>query len=57
MASGYSAKYSNGIELRVNGTSFYSFPFALSYEFHFPLFDDMENDPKHYIKLLFNFLN
>ena len=56
-AQGYSMRHSNGIELRLSGSSFYSFPFALSYEYHLPLFDDLENDPKHYIKLLFNFLN
>ena len=56
-AQGYNQKYSNGIELRLNGSSFYSFPFALSYECHSPLFDDSEKETKHYIKLLFNFLN
>ena len=47
--------YSNGFELRVNGTSFYSFPFALSYEIHRPLFD-IDQTNKHYIKLLFEFM-
>ena len=56
-AQGYNQKYSNGIELRLNGSSFYSFPFALSYECHSPLFDDSDESLKHYIKLLFNFLN
>ena len=47
--------YSNGIELRINGSSFYSFPFALSYEIHKPLFDKDQSN-KHYIKLLFEFM-
>ena len=50
-------KYSNGVELRVNGSSFYAFPFALSYEYHTPLNDLMETASKHYIKLLFDFMD
>ena len=50
-------KYSNGVELRVNGSSFYAFPFALSYEYHIPLKDSMQTTPKHYIKLLFDFMD
>ena len=53
-------KYSNGIEIRVNGSSFYSFPFALSYECHRPINGDKENNgiyDKHYIKLLFEFMD
>tara|TARA_B100000959_G_C14848849_1_gene569227 strand:- start:854 stop:1033 length:180 start_codon:yes stop_codon:yes gene_type:complete len=49
-------KYSNGVELRVNGSSFYAFPFALSYEYHMPLDVLEENSSKHYIKLLFDFM-
>ena len=47
--------YSNGFEVRLNGSSFYSFPFALSYEIHRPLFEN-EYSNKHYIKLLFEFM-
>ena len=49
------AYHSNGFELRINGSSFYSFPFALSYQVHHPLFDE-NNSMKHYIKLLFEFM-
>ena len=49
-------KYSNGVEVRVHGTSFYAFPFALSYEYHQPIQDEIESNPKHYIKLLFEFM-
>ena len=50
-------KYSNGVELRVNGSSFYAFPFALSYEYHMPLKDSTQTVSKHYIKLLFDFMD
>ena len=47
--------HSNGFELRLNGSSFYSFPFAFSYQIHRPLFDDDKTN-KHYLKLLFEFI-
>ena len=50
-------KFSNGIEFRIKGSSFYSFPFALSLEYHKALFDNSEREPKFYAKLLFDFLN
>ena len=46
---------SNGIEIRVNGSSFYGFPFAVSYEFHIP--NVGEKVERHYVKLLFDFQN
>ena len=46
---------SNGIEIRVNGSSFYGFPFAVSYEFHIP--NVGEKVGRHYVKLLFDFQN
>ena len=46
--------HSNGIEFRLNGSSFYSFPFALSYEVHRPFVNDGSN--KHYVKFLFEFM-
>ncbi len=49
-------KYSNGLECRVNGSSFYAFPFALSYEYHIPINDTGEKYGKHYFKLLFEFI-
>ena len=46
--------HSNGIEFRLNGSSFYSFPFALSYQVHRPFASDGSN--KHYVKFLFEFM-
>ena len=57
MAMVLSISVLNGVEFRINGSSFYSFPFALSYEYHIPLFDDSEKVGKHYIKLLFDFIS
>ena len=47
--------HSNGFEFRINGSSFYSFPFALSYQIHRPLFDEDKSE-KHYLQLLFEFM-
>tara|TARA_X000001036_G_scaffold317649_1_gene296061 strand:- start:2563 stop:5520 length:2958 start_codon:yes stop_codon:yes gene_type:complete len=47
--------HSNGIEFRINGSSFYSFPFALSYQIHRPLFEEDKSE-KHYLQLLFEFM-
>ena len=47
-------KSSVGMELRLNGYSFYVFPFALAYEFHRPLGDDFKGY-RHYVSLLFDF--
>ena len=47
-------KSSGGIELRLNGFSFYSYPTALQYEFHKPI-NDTEIG-KHYFSVLFGFL-
>ena len=49
-------KYSNGLEVRINGSSFYAFPFALSYEIHKSLGNDHAENHNHYIKLLFEFM-
>ena len=49
-------KYSNGLEIRVNGTSFYAFPFALSYEIHRSWGNNYSENQNHYIKLLFEFM-
>lgn len=48
-------KMSAGVELRVNGFSFYGYPTALAWEYHVPLNDDNESDGKQYVTLLFNF--
>ena len=47
-------KSSVGMELRLNGYSFYVFPFALTYELHRPLDDDLKGY-RHYVSLLFDF--
>jgi len=47
-------KSSVGMELRLNGYSFYVFPFALAYELHRPLGDDFKGY-RHYVSLLFDF--
>ena len=47
-------KTSAGVELRVNGSNFYVFPFALSYEVHRPLGHDFRSY-RHYLTLLFDF--
>ena len=46
---------SNGLEIRANGSSFYGFPFAVSYEYHIP--NEGEKVGRHYVKLLFDFQN
>ena len=48
-------KESMGIELRILGFSFYSYPTALSYEYHIPLHDPINSKGRQYIKLLFDF--
>ncbi|MFC1548060.1 hypothetical protein ACFL5M_05995 [Candidatus Neomarinimicrobiota bacterium] len=47
-------KTSYGIEFRLNGHSFYAFPFALSLEMHRPA-DGSLKGYRHYLSLLFDF--
>ncbi|MEE2859121.1 MAG: hypothetical protein VX820_05345 [Candidatus Neomarinimicrobiota bacterium] len=47
-------KLSYGLEFRINGFSFYSYPTAIGYEFHQPI-DDIDNKGKHYFTLLFDY--
>ena len=48
-------KYSLGVEIKLLGYSFYSYPTALTYEYHFPLSDPWESKGKQYLKILFDF--
>ena len=48
-------KYSIGLELRLLGFSFYSYPTAITYEYHIPFKDSFNNDSRQYLKLLFDF--
>ena len=43
---------SKGIEVRLYGYNFYSYPLAINYEYHLP---DSDKEGKHYFKLLFDF--
>ena len=45
-------KFSRGLELRLFGYNFYSYPLAINYEYHK---SDDNIDGKHYFKLLFDF--
>ena len=47
-------KLSSGIEFRFQGYSFYSYPSAISYEFHKPI-SDFDEKGKHYFTFLFDF--
>ncbi len=47
---------SAGLEFRLTGFSFYSYPTAFSYEVHYPVLVDSEDIlPKHYFTILFDF--
>ena len=48
-------KQSIGIEFRLYGFLFYTFPTAITYEFHKPINDSYNKEVKHYLKLLFDF--
>ena len=50
-----SYKHSIGFEFKLLGFSFYSYPTALSYEYHIPLHDPINTKGRQYIKLLFDF--
>ena len=45
-------KYSLGVEIKLLGYSFYSYPTALTYEYHIPLSDPWESKGKQYLKIL-----
>ena len=46
-------KLSAGIEIRLQGFSFYSYPTALGYEYHHSINDDERG--KHYVTILFDY--
>ena len=48
-------KQSIGLELRLFGFSFYSYPTSLSYEYHMPINDPKIKDGRQYLKILFEF--
>ena len=48
-------KQSIGLEFRVLGFSFYSYPTSLSYEYHIPLNESITNKGRQYLKILFEF--
>ena len=47
-------KFSTGLEMRIHGFSFYSYPTAFEYEYH-QAFNDSEETGKHYLSILFGF--
>ena len=48
-------KQSIGIELKLYGFSFYSYPTAITYEYHIPISDPWNNRGQQYLKVLFDF--
>ena len=48
-------KQTFGISFKVFGFSFYSYPTALSYEWHIPYKDPINSQGRHYLKILFDF--
>jgi len=47
-------KLSAGLECRLHGFSFYSYPSAFAYEYHKPL-SDLDDKGKHYLTFLFDY--
>ena len=50
-----SIKQSLGLELKILGFSFYSYPTALTYEYHIPINDPWNKKGQQYLKVLFDF--
>ena len=48
-------KQTFGVNLKIYGFSFYSYPTALTYELHMPYNDTINKDKRHYLKILFDF--
>ena len=48
-------KHSIGLEIKLLGFSFYSYPTALTYEYHIPIQDPWNTKGQQYIRLLFDF--
>ena len=56
LKSRYSAyKQSIGVELKILGFSFYSYPTALNYEYHIPVSDPWNTIGRQYLRILFDF--
>ena len=50
-----SYKHSIGLEFKLLGFSFYSYPTAVTYEYHFPVSDPWNTIGKQYLRILFDF--
>ena len=50
-----SFKQTFGVNVKIYGFSFYSYPTALTYELHMPYNDPINKDKRHYLKVLFDF--
>lgn len=50
-----SYKHSIGLELKLLGFSFYSYPTAVTYEYYFPISDPWNTVGKQYLRILFDF--
>jgi len=48
-------KHSIGLEIKLLGFSFYSYPTALTYEYHIPIEDPWNTKGQQYLRLLFDF--
>ena len=48
-------KRSIGIEFRLLAFSFYSFPTAITYEYHIPVSDPLSRTGRQYLRILFDF--
>ena len=48
-------KQSIGIEMKILGFSFYSYPTALTYEYYFPISDSWNTLGRQYLRILFDF--
>ena len=48
-------KQSIGIEMKLLGFSFYSYPTALTYEYYFPISDSWNTLRRQYLRILFDF--
>ena len=48
-------KHSIGMEVKLPGFSFYSYPTALTYECHIPVSDSWNSEARQYLKILFDF--
>ena len=50
-----SIKQSVGIEIKLLGFSFYSYPTAITYEYHIPIEDPWNKNGQQYLRILFDF--